>query len=41
MDYVFCNLQEPKYLAIVEEVDPELAALMQSVMGLRSSETDS
>ncbi|MFI7674621.1 hypothetical protein [Actinophytocola sp. NPDC049390] len=33
VDYVFYNLQEPKYLAIVEEVDPELAALIQSVMG--------
>lgn len=32
-DYVFYNLQEPRYLAIVKEVDPELAALINSVMG--------
>lgn len=32
-DYVLYNLQEPEYRRIVEEVDPELASLMDSVMG--------
>ncbi|MPZ81400.1 MAG: hypothetical protein GEV28_13750 [Actinophytocola sp.] len=33
MHYVLYNLQEPEYRRIVEEVDPELASLMDSVMG--------
>lgn len=31
-NYVLYNLQERRYLTIVEEVDPELAALIHSVM---------
>jgi hypothetical protein len=31
-DYVLYNLQEPEYRRIVEEMDPELASLIRSVM---------